>query len=444
MKNFLKITFLFLLAVTFSSCEKDSVSEEIQQEASHTSLVYIVADNNLDSYPKGDLKEMIAGYRDVQHSKNNTLLVYLDDFSTPRLLKISRENGQVVSKTIKEFPEQNSLDVAVMSGIINQALDMYVADSYGLTLWSHGNGWLPGTEQKKKVSTRSFGEDDNDGKSYKSTYMDILDLKRVLATTPHLEYLVFDACNMQGIEVAYELRDLTNYIIASPVEVSAYGAPYQEMVPAFFSETHKPENIAYAFFNQYAQNFDYENNKGIKSHFSKATVRDELDTSVYQYGAAVSVVSCRDLEELALATNTILKDLADNGTGLSTRDVFNYDSNYYNYYFDLQSLMKTNSEEDSEAWNTWESAYETAVPLFLTTRTTYSSFVNYSYGGFLDMAEAHGISTFIPLEQNFKQANRWRNYSEDNSFLHEEYEYYGNYYRNFQWYEAAGWDEVVE
>ena len=36
----------------------------------------------------------------------------------------------------------------------------------------------------------------------------------------------FDNCYMSSIEVAYELRNVTNYLIASPTEIMAYGMPY--------------------------------------------------------------------------------------------------------------------------------------------------------------------------------------------------------------------------
>ena len=442
-KYLLKLGLLFLV-ITLISCEKDPVNEPVEIGPTHTSLIYIVADNNLNSYPQGDLKEMIAGYKEVENKDNNTLLVYLDDYSTPRLLRITNENGEVVAKTIKEFPEQNSLEVNVMAHTINEALNLFKADSYGLVLWSHGDGWLPGTEQKKTPATRSFGEDGNDGKSHTSTYMDILDLKNVLITTPGFEYLVFDACNMQGIEVAYELREVTDYMIGSPVEVSAYGAPYQDMVPALFSESNKAENIARAFFNQYVLNFDYQEFEETKSGLTKSSVTEEINTAVYKYGAAVSVISCKDLDELALATNTILTDFGENGTSIPTSEIFSYDSNFYNFYYDLKGLISNISGTNTAAWQTWEAAYQKAVPLFLTTPATYSSFVHNGFGGNLSMSQANGVSTFIPLNENFRAAYRWRNFSEDDEFLNGEYHYYRDYYSKFEWYRAAGWKQVKE
>lgn len=44
-----------------------------------------------------------------------------------------------------------------------------------------------------------------------------------------MEYILFDDCYMSSIEVAYELKDVTDYLIASTCEVMAYGMPYATM-----------------------------------------------------------------------------------------------------------------------------------------------------------------------------------------------------------------------
>ena len=41
-----------------------------------------------------------------------------------------------------------------------------------------------------------------------------------------MEYILFDDCYMSSIEVAYELKDVTKYLIGSTSEMMAYGMPY--------------------------------------------------------------------------------------------------------------------------------------------------------------------------------------------------------------------------
>ena len=50
--------------------------------------------------------------------------------------------------------------------------------------------------------------------------MNIEDLVTILSAdaVPHFDFVLFDACFMQSIEVAYALRNFTDYYIGSPTE----------------------------------------------------------------------------------------------------------------------------------------------------------------------------------------------------------------------------------
>lgn len=82
-----------------------------------------------------------------------------------------------------------------------------------MVYWSHGEGWIP----YPVTSTRWVGQDTGDG----DKRMNISALASVLDEIPHLDFLLFDACFMQSVEVAYELRSYTDYFLASPTEIPA-------------------------------------------------------------------------------------------------------------------------------------------------------------------------------------------------------------------------------
>lgn len=44
-----------------------------------------------------------------------------------------------------------------------------------------------------------------------------------------MQYILFDVCYMGNVETAYELKDVTNYLIASSSEIIAKGIPYRSM-----------------------------------------------------------------------------------------------------------------------------------------------------------------------------------------------------------------------
>ncbi|MCR5312374.1 MAG: hypothetical protein K6E54_01760 [Bacteroidaceae bacterium] len=81
--------------------------------------------------------------------------------------------------------------------------------------------------------------------------MNITSLVNVLKKCPHLDFLMFDACYMQSIEVIYELRSCADYIIGTPAETPADGAPYQLILPMFFNTEFTPSDIIETYYNSY-------------------------------------------------------------------------------------------------------------------------------------------------------------------------------------------------
>lgn len=221
------ISFLFL----FTACNQDD--DPVAPEAgSKTVLVYIVADNSLASFAKQDVEEMMKGMELVDSSSYN-LLVYQDDKSTPVLFRIAKDKkGNVEKKIIKKYAEQVSTDTSVMQEVMHRAFYEYPADSYGLVYWSHADGWIP--YPVPSASTRWIGQDRGEREDNR---MNISDFLAVLDDDmPHFDFIMFDACFMMSVEVAYAVRNYTDYYIGSPTETPGPGAPYDKIVPLMFKQ----------------------------------------------------------------------------------------------------------------------------------------------------------------------------------------------------------------
>lgn len=65
-----------------------------------------------------------------------------------------------------------------------------------------------------------------------------------------MEYILFDDCYMASVEVAYDLKEVTDYLIASPCEIMAYGMPYAEIGPHLLGKVDY-ESICDAFYEFY-------------------------------------------------------------------------------------------------------------------------------------------------------------------------------------------------
>ncbi len=273
----MKQLFLYsvLLFVFFVSCD-DSDHPELELEK-RTVICYMVGDNNLSDQTDLNLEALMAGTT-KEKLNNGNLVVYMDSRKEePKILEIKVEADKVVSKLVKTYSEQNSASPRVMKNVLADIKKQFPAKHYGLVLWSHGSAWLP-KNAESMIVTRSFGDDSGN-------VMDIDVLKDVLADGVHYDFILFDACYMASVEVAYELRKVTDYLVASPMEIIAEGFPYKEIVGEFFSFPANLRGICEDFYNYYA------------NHKNGGDYRT----------ASISLVETKKLELLASAMNKIMK-----------------------------------------------------------------------------------------------------------------------------------------
>ena len=220
------VFFLFIL----SSCRNED--RDILKEAKHTLIVYMAADNDLSEDATNDLREMVTGYRNT----GANMLVFIDTANEPPKLFEIKENRSLL---LKIYPEFNSASAKEINNILSEITALYPSDSYGLILWSHGTSWLPSGSILK-----SFGDDS--GKQ-----INIPELAEALPV--QFEFILFDACLMGAVEVAYELKDKAHYIIAPSTETIADGFPYEIIIPELLAaqpDLKKAANLYFDFYNR--------------------------------------------------------------------------------------------------------------------------------------------------------------------------------------------------
>lgn len=389
-----KILFLtFLMGVLFQSCKDDNdpdIDIRPDGKANRTVLAYIIGDNgsnDLSSYMLSDFAEMMEGMSSVDETKNNLIVYCQTKRDLPQLIHLKKRKGVVIADTIHTYTEHNSVESSVMSEVFERVFDGYPAESYGVIFASHGEGWL---EAPKTPNTRWFGD-------YRGTYMNIPTLRDVLLQLPHLDFIFFDACYMQAIEVAYELRHCADYIISSPTEIPGPGAPYQIVVPLMFADKKDvATDIANGYYTYYK---DY---KG--EYFEGGVLWDWI------YGVSVSAIKTTELESLAQATAKVLVKYATGNT-INTQNLFCYGRSSY---YDLDSLVKLLADEND--YTAWRAVFDLAQPYFKTTPRNWAN----NNGGLFDMIDTGGISTCIPRSKTSSYA----------------------YYTTLDWYKSGGWEEA--
>lgn len=276
-KNFLRTLAIVLWQVfLFTSCEKDS-NIVTKKESKRAVFVYMIADNDLDFYATANINEMETFM--AHNPEAGSVYVYIDRAKNrktahPILYQITADtSAKINSKIIKVYPENNSANEKVLAEVLSQVQTICAINNEflrGLVLWSHGSAWLPESvslASQRATAVKSFGLDQTMANNENhNAEMDIRKLAIIL-NNYHFGFILFDACFMASIEVFYELRNTTDYIIASPTEVLATGFPYKDILTDMLSATVNYKKIAQkyvAFFQQ---------KKGVLQSASVVTVK---------------------------------------------------------------------------------------------------------------------------------------------------------------------------
>ena len=392
----LMYTMSILLCMT--SCHWFKPEEEHIYD--RTVLVYIAAENSLSSFYRDDINEMLEAAGDIP--TNSRLIIYLDDTQTPRLISIEKSSEGAATKNIlhQYDKEQDSGDTETLHKAMDWVIKNYPAHSYGLILWSHGDAWVPAQAPMQ----RSICIDNNQNSSYsdRGSKMNITDVADVLSTFPRMEFILFDACFMQSVEVAYELRHVTKSIIASPAEIPGPGAPYHRIVKPMFETPCNASHIAEEYFNAYND--------------------ADRESLLQDYGVLLSVVNCELLENLAALTAEMIIKYASKDIELSMEDIQRYcprPSDSRPDYYDINSYM-LHLITDKADHIRWKNLLDQTVPYAAATPWWYSI---YSYQGreFVDLNTYSGISCYVPQSKS--------------SHLNKQF-------HTTSWYTAAGWKQI--
>ena len=227
-------------------------------QAKWTFMVYMAGDNNLDGAALRDIAEMAR----AGSTKDVNILVQLDriEDNLTRRFRIT-QGGGFKKDCIESFGDTNTGDPQILYDFVKWAADNYPADRYALILWNHGSGWWEDAKSRaagsaaKKPRRRLFRQpvrypvpqeqlnlpapqehrsicyDDTSG----GDALDNRELRIVLAGICALlgrkiDLLGMDACLMNMVEVAYQLRESVNVIVGSEIEEPFDGWPYAEIL----------------------------------------------------------------------------------------------------------------------------------------------------------------------------------------------------------------------
>lgn len=226
---------IWILCVTtvLAGCIKDEYDGPDQNFPTRTVLFYLCGDNNLDDI--GRVPELLR--QSWSYTGNRCLIYYDAPDKAPVLLSLRGGCSTTPTpyvETVAQYDEENSASADVLARVIRDVTALYPADSYGLVFSSHASGWLPaGTLSNPQHTGRSIGSDQTPGTLAQGAQeMELSDFASAIPDE-QFDFIIFECCLMAGVEVAYELRDKTDYIMASSAELLSPG-----FVPVYVTSSH--------------------------------------------------------------------------------------------------------------------------------------------------------------------------------------------------------------
>ena len=284
------------LAMTFTGCSEEAFDTDSVNK--QTILVFYPwtgsqSYTGLLGYLQTNIDSICDGIIDRKGLNNSRVLVFLSEKynqSTLYDLQYDATTKSVNRVPLKKYEGAWYATTEGFADILNEVKTQASALNYALIVGAHGCGWTYASDWSKypkyarpsvtrpsdsalsgysaadnsaagisSFSGIQFGPDPNapltrffGSVSPAENAMDISTLAEGIRESGlKMQYILFDACYMSNIETAYELKDVTNYMIASGSEIMAAGLPYRSMWSYLNSPTPNYSGIVSTSVNFY-------------------------------------------------------------------------------------------------------------------------------------------------------------------------------------------------
>jgi len=239
-----KYAIIFVLIILLISLTGCFLFPPINNTAEWTVMVYLDADNNLESAGIDDINEMeIVGSTtevnvvvQVDRIPYSVLAAnnqgYADDVSnsnwtTTRRYYITQnfDPVQINSQLKSDLGELNMGDPQTLVDFTNWAVTNYPAKKYLLVIWNHGGGF------RSLKLAKDIAWDDTSG----GDKITMPELEYALSTIntqmgKKIDIVGMDACFMAMTEVAYQIKDYADILVTSEESEPFDGWPYDTIL----------------------------------------------------------------------------------------------------------------------------------------------------------------------------------------------------------------------
>lgn len=344
--------------------------EQATQHGTWTVLVYLDADNDLESAGINNFNQM----EKVGSSANVRIAVEIDraqgydtsngNWTDTRRYLITRDNSDTINSirmdTDSPLGEKNMADPQTLRDFVQWGMSEFPADHYCLILWDHGSGWETRTQSLPQY--KAIMQDNSSG-----DVMNITDIETALSGIK-LDVIAFDACFMQEFEVAYQLRNCADYMVGSCATEPSPGYNYYNVLKQV-NESTTPAQLCKTIVNEYENSYPSPN------------------TSI-----TMSAVDLSQMDNVANAASTFAQALISNESShaaalASAREASQHYSTVSTEQYSIDMIDFANrcasitNTTGSEAASAFISAVNSAV-------------IDEIHNS--DMSNAHGLAIYLP------------------------------------------------
>ena len=382
-----------------SSC-KATVEVWQRKVLADKTLLFFMLGTSLKGYYETNLKMVEQFVADGKFSDNRVIAFVQQSSYSGSIFEIYYDagRGKVLRQTLAECAMPAQYDEQMLYTIFSTMLSFAPAMEYGMFVGSHGKGWLPKVDNRAGMAMKTMALDDyiwtpapgavmvRHLGGNPTTQVDTFEVASALKRTGcHLSYMIFDVCYMGNVESAYDLREVTDYILASPCEVMASGMPYNEILPyiadSSLSVKNRLDNSAKAFVDYY----------------------NKTQSGIYCSACSV-VINCSELEALAQSVKRANGSLQQvNHDLIQAYDGISSSRNPTHIFFDIEDYLIQSCTDEAAVTAFKEQLSKTISGQYHTT-TFYSAYnnranaINY-YSGLTTSAPITLISASAYIEE---------------------------------------------
>ena len=335
-----RIKAFFLLASILLIAGCDGLDKPFEGTYDQVFIYYGLGYNNLSNNLKTNLKELqtdvlpgLSYDKAIVAFCHNTINGSYTQENPPCLIRIFRGNdGQPVMDTLQVYKDiTRSATKETLHSVLEDIHQRFPARHYGLLVSSHGSGWIPGnyTSSSERSTIRSvirkpavpLPETKAIGNQYvgSSSRAQWLELTDFATSIPmKMDFIILDTCLSGCIEVAYELKDVCDYLVLSPTEILTSGMRYEHLSTQLF-RGQTPDLLQFC--------------KDYYEYYNDQTGNSRAGT--------ITLVDCSKLDALAEAFAAVVEarrsELDINLAHVVQR--YYYASSELRFYYDLKDLV---------------------------------------------------------------------------------------------------------